>query len=296
MLLFISLIFLYYTYKNFSINDLKDALNIVNLTNVLIYLILFFPIIYIASIKYILLVDKFKKIKLSTSIKVNLISSFYNLFFPAKLGDLTRYYYSKIPKKYFVNCLSLFFFEKLISFLSLILIVLFCSEVDNHQNLIFLSILFFFLILIFLNNFNKINNILNLIIQKLYQFKFKTHKKIKEKLNFQFFFFFILDTIVWLIIFLQIYTISSQINVKIDFLIVCFIFGYSILAGLVPISFGGFGVRDIIIYNSLESYLNNNEILILLLFFNLRYFIPAIFGFIFNTLKLYDKKKFFKKN
>ena len=296
MLLFISLIFLYYTYKNFSINDLKDALNIVILTNVLIYLILFLPIIYIASIKYILLVDKFKKIKLSTSIKVNLISSFYNLFFPAKLGDLTRYYYSKIPKKYFVNCLSLFFFEKLISFLSLILIVLFCSEVDNHQNLIFLSTLFFFLILIFLNNFNKINNVLNLIIQKLYRFKFKTHKKIKEKLNSQFFFFFLLDTIVWLIIFLQIYVISSQINVKIDFLIVCFIFGYSILAGLVPISFGGFGVRDIIIYNSLESYLDNNEILILLLFFNLRYFIPAIFGFIFNTLELYDKKKFIKKN
>ena len=33
VLLFISPIFLYYTYKNFSINDLKDALNIVNLTN-----------------------------------------------------------------------------------------------------------------------------------------------------------------------------------------------------------------------------------------------------------------------
>ena len=204
VLLFISLIFLYYTYKNFSINDLKDALNIVNLTNVLIYLILFLPIIYIASIKYILLVDKFKKIKLSTSIKVNLISSFYNLFFPAKLGDLTRYYYSKIPKKYFVNCLSLFFFEKLISFLSLILIVLFCSEVDNHQNLIFLSILFFFIILIFLNNFNKINNVLNLIIQKLYQFKFKTHKKIKEKLNFQFFFFFLLNFLSWFIFFFKI--------------------------------------------------------------------------------------------
>ena len=115
-------------------------------------------------------------------------------------------------------------------------------------------------------------------------------------MNFKFLFFFIVDTIVWLIIFLQIYVISIQINVKIDFLIICFIFGYSILAGLIPISFGGFGVRDIIIYNSLERYLDNNEILILLFFFNLRYFIPAIFGFIFNTFKLYDKKKFIKKN
>ena len=102
VLIFISILFLYYTYKNFSINDLIIALNIVNLAVVLIYLILFLPLIYIASKKYVVLVDKYKKIKLSTSVKVNLISSFYNLFFPAKLGDLTRYYYSKIPKKYFI--------------------------------------------------------------------------------------------------------------------------------------------------------------------------------------------------
>ena len=249
-------------------------------------MILFLPLIYIASKKYVVLVDKYKKIKLSTSVKVNLISSFYNLFFPAKLGDLTRYYYSKIPKKYFVNCLSLFFFEKLISFLSLILIVLFCSEIKSQQNLIILSILLILGIIVFSNKFDKVNNLINLIFQKIHQLKFRIHSKVKEKLDSKFFFFFILDTIVWLIIFLQIYVISSQLDTKINFLLICFIFGYSILAGLIPISFGGFGIRDIIIFNSLERYLENNEILVLLLFFNLRYFIPAILGLFLNILKI----------
>ena len=190
VLIFISILFLYYTYKNFSINDLIIALNIVNLAVVLIYLILFLPLIYIASKKYVVLVDKYKKIKLSTSVKVNLISSFYNLFFPAKLGDLTRYYYSKIPKKYFVNCLSLFFFEKLISFLSLILIVLFCSEIKSQQNLIILSILLILGIIVFSNKFDKVNNLINLIFQKIHQLKFRIHSKVKEKLDSKFFFFF----------------------------------------------------------------------------------------------------------
>ena len=79
--------------------------------------------------------------------------------------------------------------------------------------------------------------------------------------------------------FFQIFIISESLSIDLGFNKICFIFGYSIILGLIPISFGGFGVRDIIIYKSLESIAYNQEILVLLLFFNLRYFIPAFFGF-----------------
>ena len=45
----------------------------------------------------------------------------------------------------------------------------------------------------------------------------------------------------------------------------------------------------------LDNYISNQDILLLLIFFNLRYFIPAIFGFIFNTSGLYNKKRIYKK-
>ena len=97
--IFISSIFLYYTYKNFSINDLNIAIKKVELLSLIIYLTIFIPLIFLLSKKYIILINKYKKISLVQSTKINIISSFYNIFLPAKIGDIFRIFIVKSPRK-----------------------------------------------------------------------------------------------------------------------------------------------------------------------------------------------------
>lgn len=282
----VSFVFLYYTYQNFNFSDLASSISKVKFLYLILYFFLFIPLILILSKKYIILINDYKKIKFYDSIRINLISSFYNIFIPAKLGDLSRIYHSKIKKKYFLECSTLTIFEKIISFLSLILIVTYFKYQINFLSLFLILLIF----IIFLKKFlNKKNKIYKNTKKKYIFFSNKVISTLKKNLlNF-----FLIDTVVWFIIFTQIFFIVKGSNLDIDFSLICYIFGLSILLGLIPVSFGGFGVRDVIIYNLLDNYISNQDILLLLIFFNLRYFIPAIFGFIFNTSGLYDKKRIY---
>ena len=274
--------FLYYTYRNFSIEDLVLSLNSINILSLFVYFFFFIPIILILSVKFIILISSYKKMPLKSSININLISSFYNIFFPAKLGDILRIFYSKISKKNYANCLALTFLEKIVSFLSLVSLIIVFKEFNTSLILFSVIIFLTLAIVFFTNKFYEISNFLNTILNKFLKKKIMLNKKNSINFKGNLIIFFTLDTIVWLLIFAQVYIISYDLNINLKFAAICYIFGYSILLGLVPISFGGFGIRDILIYKSLEGLISNQEILILLFFFNLRYFIPAIVGFLIN--------------
>ena len=251
------------------------AIKKVELLSLIVYLTIFIPLIFLLSKKYIILINKYKKISLVQSTKINIISSFYNIFLPAKIGDIFRIFYSKIPKKDYANCFLLTLFEKILSLFFLVIIVILFSNFTNLFILILFLIGIFLIILILINNIKKINFILNFFLKN----KIKLNKKIFDEFKKNLFIFSLIDVIIWFLIFFQIFIISESLSIDLGFNKICFIFGYSIILGLIPISFGGFGIRDIIIYKSLESIAYNQEILVLLLFFNLRYFIPAFFGF-----------------
>lgn len=289
MLITVSFIFLYYTYKNFSIDDLNTSVKNVTYSSIFLYLLIFIPIILILSQKYIILLENYKKISLKDSTVINLIAFLYNIFLPAKIGDIFRVFQSNISKKFYTNCIILTFFEKIISFGCLIFIVIICSKIQN--NFIWAAVFLFIFYLLFSKyNTQKLFNILNRIIIFFSKKKYKLKKELFSDMRGKVIKFFLVDILIWCLIFFQIFLISIDIGLNLSFIDIGFIFGCSILIGLIPISFGGFGLRDLIILNSLQGYISQNDILTLLFFFNLRYFIPAILGFIFNTLRLYDRK------
>lgn len=269
---------MYYTYKNFNFYDVASSFNNVKKLYLSLYFFIFIPLIYTLSYKFILLIKNYKIINQKESIKINLISSFYNIFLPAKLGDVTRIFYSKIKKKNYFECISLTFYEKVISMISILLIISFFSGLNTKYTLGVILLTLFFLILSF--NFNVLINFINYIIINFNIKKISLTKKSSKTIKENFYIFFLIDTFVWLLIFLQIFFISKGLGLDLTYTEISCIFGLSIVIGTIPVSFGGFGIRDVLIFESLKDSIDYNNILTLLIFFNLRYLIPGIIGYI----------------
>ena len=107
--------------------------------------------------------------------------------------------------------------------------------------------------------------------------------KIKNLVLFDFF--------IWSLQFLQIFLIIEILNVGITIFDTIVIFGISILVGLLPISIGGFGVRDYVIFLLFSNLGIDGNLFLILLLFNLRYILPIILSFFFSFFNLFKIKK-----
>ena len=261
-------------YINFS--ELKVLNEEISL--LIIILFIFVPIFYFLTLKLIYLVNNFKKVIFYQAFKATTIAYTYNLFLPAKTGDFFRHKYLDLEitfKKFFkINIV-----EKLIS-LFVLLTLVFLSfvitdiDISNVINLSKLNIsLMFILVILF-----------NLYFVK----KFISKDKYLEKKILNFFLF---DILIWSLQFLQMFLIVSILNIDIGFFEVVLIFGISIIAGLIPISIGGFGVRDYVIFFLFTNLNIEANIFIVLILFNIRYLLPVIIGFLFSILNFQNAQK-----
>ena len=261
-------------YINFS--ELKVLNEEISL--LIIILFIFVPIFYFLTLKLIYLVNNFKKVIFYQAFKATTIAYTYNLFLPAKTGDFFRHKYLDLEitfKKFFkINIV-----EKLIS-LFVLLVLVFLSfvisdiDISNVINLSKLNIsLIFILVILF-----------NLYFVKKFISKDKYLKK--KILNF-----FLFDILIWSLQFLQMFLIVSILNIDIGFFETVLIFGISIIAGLIPISIGGFGVRDYVIFFLFTNLNIEANIFIVLILFNIRYLLPVIIGFLFSILNFQNAQK-----
>ena len=261
-------------YINFS--ELKVLNEEISL--LIIILFIFVPIFYFLTLKLIYLVNNFKIVIFYQAFKATTIAYTYNLFLPAKTGDFFRHKYLDLEitfKKFFkINIV-----EKLIS-LFVLLTLVFLSfvitdiDISNVINLSKLNIsLIFILVILF-----------NLYFVK----KFISKDKYLEKKILNFFLF---DILIWSLQFLQMFLIVSILNIDIGFFETVLIFGISIIAGLIPISIGGFGVRDYVIFFLFTNLNIEANIFIVLILFNIRYLLPVIIGFLFSILNFQNAQK-----
>ena len=261
-------------YINFS--ELKVLNEEISL--LIIILFIFVPIFYFLTLKLIYLVNNFKKVIFYQAFKATTIAYTYNLFLPAKTGDFFRHKYLDLEitfKKFFkINIV-----EKLIS-LFVLLTLVFLSfvitdiDISNVINLSKLNIsLMFILVILF-----------NLYFVK----KFISKDKYLEKKILNFFLF---DILIWSLQFLQMFLIVSILNIDIGFFETVLIFGISIIAGLIPISIGGFGVRDYVVFFLFTNLNIEANIFIVLILFNIRYLLPVIIGFLFSILNFQNAQK-----
>ena len=275
----VSLFISIYLFKNISkeilINTDKVKVILDFPSLLILIIILFIPIFYLLTKKLIFLVNDIKKINFYESFSATLIAYTYNLFLPAKSGDLFRHKFLDLEIS-FKNFLNINILEKIISLLVLVLFVLisfFSSNIDTY-NILGFNKLFVYLTLIFL-----IIVILIFLLNKL--------KKNKNLFFLKLFFF---DFTIWLVQFLQIFLIIKILNININLFETIFIFGISIIIGLIPISIGGFGVRDYIIFLFFSNLGLEADLFTVLLLFNMRYLLPVIVSLFFSFINIYNIK------
>ena len=252
---------------------------------ILLFIILiFFPIFYLLSIKLIYLVDYIKKVKFYDSYKTTLITYTYNLILPAKSGDLFRHKYLNL-KINFKDFFRINLIEKLISFFVLLVLVFFSYLTSNLDikriiNIDKVYINTFFLIVVFLCLIS-----LKVLI--------KDDKNLSIKVKNLIFF----DILIWCFQFFQIFLIIKLLDIEITIFDTIFIFGIAIISGLIPISIGGFGVRDYIIFLLFSNFEIDGNLFLILLLFNLKYILPIIKSFFVSLYDLYKLKiEILKKN
>ena len=117
-------------------------------------------------------------------------------------------------------------------------------------------------------------------------FFLKKEKMLKKKL----FKFLIFDIIIWTLQFAQIFLIIKILGINLTFFQTIFIFGISIIAGLLPISVGGFGVRDYMIFVLFKFLKVDANLFLLLILFNLKYLLPVIISLVFAFSRLKKKE------
>ena len=90
------------------------------------------------------------------------------------------------------------------------------------------------------------------------------------------------DFLIWLFQFFQIYFLIKLLSINLNLEDTVVIFGLSLIAGLFPLSLGGFGIRDYFIILQLKNQVPDQDLLMLILLFNLRYLIPIVCGLFFQ--------------
>ena len=259
------------------IEDIDIDLSIKNLSLIIFALIIFIPVFYLLSIKLVLLLDHIKRIKIYDSFLATIIAYNYNLFFPAKTGDFFRHKFLNIDIS-FKNFFKINIIEKLVS---LIVLSFFVLVSYLTLDLSFFNLINFDIIYIYVLTF------LLFVIMILFLFFFlKKEKMLKKKL----FKFLIFDIIIWTLQFAQIFLIIKILGINLTFFQTIFIFGISIIAGLLPISVGGFGVRDYMIFVLFKFLKVDANLFLLLILFNLKYLLPVIISLVFAFSRLKKKE------
>lgn len=259
------------------IEDIDIDLSIKNLSLIIFALIIFIPVFYLLSIKLVLLLDHIKRIKIYDSFLATIIAYNYNLFFPAKTGDFFRHKFLNIDIS-FKNFFKINIIEKLVSLivLSFFILVSYLTLDLSFFNLINFDIIYIYVLTFLL-----------FVIMILFLFFFlKKEKMLKKKL----FKFLIFDIIIWTLQFAQIFLIIKILGINLTFFQTIFIFGISIIAGLLPISVGGFGVRDYMIFVLFKFLKVDANLFLLLILFNLKYLLPVIISLVFAFSRLKKKE------
>ncbi|MEK6872506.1 MAG: lysylphosphatidylglycerol synthase transmembrane domain-containing protein [Nanoarchaeota archaeon] len=252
------LLFFYILIKINFVNVLEEIKK-VNIYFLLITLVFLIIMLVVQTFKWhIVAVFQDIKVPFKESFKINLISNFYGLITPSKLGSVIRAEYLKkyTKNKNIGKGLFNFTIDKVLDITSVIFMAVLFSFVFKDE--INLPIGFFtglFLAFVLLTLF-FIKKERSKIVLRFFYRKFINEKiKDKTKNTFNSFYehipkkryfilFFLLNLISWLFIYLIYYFIGLSLGIKISFLYYMAILPLGTLVSMIPISIGGLGTRE----------------------------------------------------
>lgn len=298
--LFITIILLYYLFKNADINIIKANLSLLSISTIISALIYLSIQIFLTAYRLEIIL-KILNIKITYPIllKINYIGQFFNQTLPSTVGgDAVRLIYIKNNNVSWLNSVCSIFYDRYVGLLSLFLIIsLFLPSIYEvlDNNLIFKTIFFLticglasVLIIIFSN-------------KALYFFNYPFFRKIKTVLShgktilfskYETLKIFLTSITIHLLGILAIYSLSCDFEMNLgyfDFLIIMpFVFLFSSL----PISIAGWGTREsAIVYLLGLMNINSSDSLILSVTFGIMIMIAGLPGsLLLNLTKKHNRK------
>lgn len=258
----IGIILFIYILFNIKLTNILEEIKNVNLYFLLIALILMIIATFIQTYKwYIVAILQEIRVPFIEAVKINMISNFYGLVTPAKLGSVIR---AEYLKKYTKNenigkGLFNFTIDKVLDLTSVIFMVILFSFVFKDKldlPITFFTTLFltFVLLTLFFIKKDRSKWFLRFFYRRI------VYKKIKDKakLTFDSFYehipkkryfvlFFLINIINWVFIYLIYYLIGLSVGINLSFLYYLAILPISTLVAIIPISFNGLGTREAIL-------------------------------------------------
>ncbi len=252
------ILFVYILFKINLINILQEIKN-VNVYLLLIAIVFIFLSMFFQTFKWFI-IARFQEIEVPfiEAFKINMISNFYGLVTPSKLGSVVR---AEYLKKYTRNGnigkgLFNFTIDKVLDISSVIFMAIFFSfvfkdKLDLPIGIFFTLFLAFVLLTLFFIKKERSKSFLRFFYIKIF------HRKVKDnvRLTFDSFYdnipkkrffalFFLLNVINWVFIYLIYYFIGLSVGIEMNFIYYLAIFPIGTLVAMIPISISGLGTRE----------------------------------------------------
>jgi len=309
---FIGLIFfILYIIFTFDFVDIKEALLHVSPFFICLSLVLTIPGVIIRIYAWqIVLKEQGIKISFLQSLKVFLIGYFYGIFTPGFYGQLMRIPYLKEKTgqpygKLFVNTVIEITMRSFSIFLMIFIgTLIFLSSIKEIFYIILvLFIIFSSLIFYFIKKERG---------EKIFYFfvKYFIPKRFKLSLNSFINTFYndfprikvlilpvLLSIITWVLIFTQYYIFIIALGLQISYIAFLFLFPIANVAGYIPITIAGLGIREITaitIFTTIYNVTKEEILVVALLGFVITDIITGFVGFLLSLTETVDKKSFIK--
>lgn len=309
---FIGLIFfIFYITFTFDFVDIKEAFLRVSPIFICISLVLTIPGVIIRNYAWqIVLKEQGIQISFLQSLKVFLIGYFYGSFTPGFYGQLMRILYLKEKTrqpygKLFVST----FIEITMRGFSVYLMILigaliFLSSIKEIFYVILVWFIIFSSVIFYFIKKERGEKIFYLLV------KYFIPKRYKVSLNSFIRTFYndfprirvlilpvLLSVITWVLIFTQYYIFVIAMGLQIPYIAFLFLFPIANVAGFIPITIAGVGIREITaitIFTTIYNVTKEEILVVSLLGFLIIDIVTSFVGFLLSLTETVDKKSFLK--
>lgn len=312
LLPFIGLVFfILYIVITLDFGEIKEAFLHISPIFIFISLILTIPRVIIRNYAWqIILREQDIKISFLHSLKVFLIGYFYGSFTPGFYGQLMRIPYLKDKTgqpygKLFVNT----FIEITIRSFSIYLMIFigaffFLSSIKEIFYIVFIWFIIFTSLILYFIKKERGEKIFYIFV------KYFIPKRFKVSLNSFISTFYddfprlrvlilpiFLSTITWILIFTQYYIFVIALGLQISYIAFLFLYPIANIAGFIPITIAGIGIREITaitIFTTIYNVKKEEILIISLLGFIIVDIVTGFAGFLLSLTETVDKKNFIK--
>lgn len=249
--LIISIILFYIIFKSINFENSFNLIKHIDLSLFCLTIFLSVLQVFISNIRWYYLISKLNKVKFTYLFKHSYIICFLNQVLPSSIGgEAYKIFINKNLTASFSKSISLVLFEKYIVLLSLLFLILISNYFFNDTKLINISHYINFLILIMvvsilllflIFNFNKVK-IRNEFLHRINQLIVNSiHFLKKPQISIIIFIISLIGHVNLLVIFKL---LALSLSIQINILDLSYIFFIIFLFSQLPLSIGGWGIRE----------------------------------------------------